>query len=61
MNEPLFFCYSDRLKRALTANGFKYICVGLNVETNTKFWLFWGTHELNDYKENQYQKERDLF
>ena len=61
MEQKLFFCYSERLKRALVANGFKPICLGLNSKTDTKFWLFWGTQELNDYKNNKYQKERDLF
>lgn len=59
--DRLFFCYSERLKNALVANGFKYICVGINERTNSRFWLFWGTNELNDYKDNTYQNERDRF
>lgn len=61
MGNKLFFCYSERMKRALVANGFKYICLGWNNRTKTKFWLFWATEELNYYKDNIYQKERDLF
>lgn len=59
--ERFFFCYSARLKRALDAQGFRYICVGINERTGTKFWLYWGTPELNYYKDNLYQEERDQF
>lgn len=56
-----FYCYSSRLKRALVHNGFHYVCVGLNCRTNTKFWLFEATEELNDYKDRVYQTERDEY
>lgn len=56
----LFFCYSRRLKRALIANGFKPICTGINERTNVKFWLFWG-EEIQFYKDNVYQIERDNY
>ena len=56
----LFFCYSKRLKRALVANGFKPICVGINQNTNALFWLFWGD-EIQNYKDNIYPTERDKF
>lgn len=59
--ERFFFCYSARLKRALEANGFRHICVGLNERTNQKFWLYVGSQELNDYKDYRYQAERDQF
>lgn len=49
------------MKKALTFNGFKYICVGINKNTKSKFWLFEGTKELNNFKDNLYQKERDKF
>lgn len=61
MEQRLFFCYSERLKRALVSNGFKPICTGINIKSNAIFWLFWGTQELNYYKDNLYQKERDRF
>jgi len=56
----LFFCYSRRLKRALVANGFIPICTGINERTNNKFWLFWG-EEIQFYKDNVYQTERDNY
>lgn len=59
--ERFFFCYSARLKRALEANGFRYICVGINENTQRKFWLYHGTQELNYYKDYLYQEERDQF
>ncbi len=59
--ERFFFCYSARLKRALEANGFRYICVGINEKSGAKFWLFLGTDALNDYKDRYYQQERDKF
>lgn len=59
--DRFFFCYSPRLKRALAANGFRYICTGINEQTQTKFWLYVGTDELNDYKDRFYQQERDQF
>lgn len=59
--DRFFFCYSARLKRALVANGFSPICTGLNGKSGKKFWLFLGTDELNYYKDNVYQTERDRF
>ncbi|WP_206459443.1 hypothetical protein [Anaerovorax sp. IOR16] len=59
--EKLFFCYSNRLKRALISNGFTPICIGINKRNNQKFYLFEGTFELNYYKDYLYQKERDKF
>lgn len=59
--ERFFFCYSARLKRALDANGFRYICVGLNERTGSKFWLYAGTDALNEYKDKLYQLQRDQF
>lgn len=56
-----FYCYSPRLQRALYANGFRFICVGLNIKTGAVFWLYEATDELNDYKTRLYPKERDNF
>ena len=56
-----FYCYSERLKRALLSNGFKYVCEGINKKTKSKFYLFVGTEELNNYKNKIYQTERDKF
>lgn len=57
----LFFCYSERLHKALKENGFKYLCIGWNQNTGSKFWLYEGTPELNYYKDYVYPKERDKF
>lgn len=57
----LFFCYSARLHRALKFHGFRYICVGINHNTKSKFWLYEGTQELNYYKDYIYPTERDKF
>lgn len=57
----LFYCYSERLKRALEANGFVYISTDVHAKTETRFWVFEGTEELNYYKDNIYQTERDRF
>lgn len=59
--ERYFYCYSPRLKNALVANGFRYICVGINEKENSKFWLFEGTDELNAFKNEVYQKARDQY
>lgn len=56
-----FYCYSARLKRALLAHGFQYLCTGINCRSNAKFWLFEATEELNDYKNNVYMSERDKY
>ena len=56
-----FYCYSERLKNALLANGFKYVCEGINKNTKSRFYLFVGTEELNNYKNKLYQIERDKF
>ena len=56
-----FYCYSPRMKRALLAHGFRYICVGINCKTGARFWLFEASEELNDYKNDRYPAERDQF
>lgn len=61
MQQRYFYCYSVRLKRALLDNGFHYLCTGINCRSNTKFWLFEATDELNDYKDHVYQTQRDQY
>lgn len=61
MEHRYFYCYSARLKKALTANGFRPICMGINGKSHKKFWLFEGTDELNNYKDNVYPNEKDYF
>ena len=34
------YCYSVRLRDFLLDDGHKYICVGINEKSNTRFWLF---------------------
>lgn len=57
----LFYCYSKRLKNALCANGFQVVDTGVNKNTGSVYWLFVGSDELNYYKDNIYQTERDKF
>lgn len=56
-----FYCYSERLKRALCANGFRYVCVGINERTDSRFYLFVSSPELQYYKDYIYPNERDEF
>ena len=57
----LFYCYSLRLKKALDANGFKYIEQNVHKKTNAVYWVYEGTDEFNYYKDFIYQQERDNF
>lgn len=57
----LFYCYSTRLKNALIENGFVPIKYGVNPNTKSPYWVFEGTEEMNEYKNNKYQFERDRF
>lgn len=56
-----FYCYSPRLQRALYQHGFRPICTGLNIKSGAIFWLYEASEELNDYKNNTYQVERDNY
>lgn len=56
----LFFCYSHRLYKALKANGFKPVFTGYT-KANKLVYIYFGTQELNEYKDNIYQLERDRF
>ncbi len=47
--------------RALRANGFSYVCIGLNKHTQSEFYLFEASEALQNYKDNIYPKERDEF
>lgn len=59
--DKYFFCYSKRLRKALIENGFIPICNALNKRTKAEFWLFVGDAELNKYKNETYQEDRDRF
>ncbi|MGN1341370.1 MAG: hypothetical protein ACI4WS_13845 [Oscillospiraceae bacterium] len=56
-----FYCYSVRLRKALIDHGFTPIGYGVNPRSDTAYWVFEGTKELNDYKDNQYQLDRDNY
>ena len=56
----LFYCYSSRLDKALRKNGFQPVFKGYTTK-NHKVVIYLGTEELNYYKDNIYQLERDLF
>lgn len=60
MERRYFYCYSEKLRKALENNGFEPICQGINWNTNTKFWLFEGTDELNHFKNNVYPKQKHI-
>jgi len=38
--KDFLYCYSVRLRDFLLDDGHKYICVGINEKSNTRFWLF---------------------
>lgn len=57
----LFYCYSERFKNALYANGFRIVGTGFNYKTNSKYWIFIGSDIFNYYKDHMYQNERDKF
>ena len=59
--QRLFYCYSERMLRALLNNGFQYIREGTNINNGATFWVFEGTEELNYYKNHVYQTERDRY
>lgn len=40
MENAIFYCYSDRLHYFLMSLKFKYLSVGVNKNTNKKYWVF---------------------
>ena len=60
MEPKLFYCYSQRLKRALDANGFTPVFIGYTLQYKLVY-VYIGTKEFNDYKNSRYQTERDRF
>lgn len=61
MEHQYFYCYSNRLMRALRANGFRYICVGINMKTGSRFYLYESSAEFQNFKDTIYPKVRDQF
>lgn len=41
-----YYCYSPELYRRLSAQGFRYICTGLNERTMRQFWQYERTKVL---------------
>lgn len=60
-DERLFYCYSEVLKMALDFNEFKCVASGINDANGDKYWLYFGTEELNNYKNNIYPLEKHKF
>ena len=48
-----FYCYSAKLRKELVDKGIKYLHKGVNEKTNTPFWAFEGTVELNSFLEER--------
>ena len=61
MEHRYFYCYSKRLMRALRSHGFRYICIGVNKRTDSEYYLYESSKELQYYKDNVYPNERDNF
>ena len=38
--KDFLYCYSVKMRDFLIDKGHRYICVGLNERTDTRFWLF---------------------
>jgi len=55
-----YYAYSPNLYRHLKAQGFRYICTGLNESTMRQFWQYERTPELSaaltSYAENKPSK-----
>ena len=47
MNDK-FYCYSNRLSFFIRSFGIKYIDVGINVKTKTRYYLFEKSKKLDD-------------
>lgn len=57
----MFFCYSYRLKRALLDYGFKVSYIGYNQNTNSFFYAFLASKELQQFKDEVYPRLRDKY
>ena len=54
-----FYCYSMRLHRFFESKGILPIYMGFNKKTNSFFWVYEGTDELNRLKDEVYPICRD--
>lgn len=43
-----FYCYSNRLSYFLMSLKFRYVFVGVNKNTNKKYWVFEKSEKLDD-------------
>lgn len=43
-----FYCYSNRLSYFLMSLKFRYVSVGVNKNTNKKYWVFEKSQKLDD-------------
>lgn len=57
----MFFCYSYRLKRALLDYGFKVSYIGYNQNTDSFFYAFLASKELQQFKDEVYPRLRDKY
>ena len=53
--KEFLYCYSVKMRDFLINQGHRYICVGINERSGTRFWLFEKTDEvkttLDEYDE----------
>ena len=59
MNKNVFYCYSPTLKKELVNQvGERFICKGVNPNTNREFWVFLYTPELVKYLDERPKQAR---
>lgn len=46
--KDFLYCYSVKLRDFLIDKGHRYICVGLNERSDTRFWLFEKTVDVKE-------------
>jgi len=46
--KDFLYCYSVKLRDFLVNKGHRYICVGLNERSDTRFWLFEKTDDVKE-------------
>jgi len=39
-NSKYLYCYSRKLYAYLTRKGHRYLCIGINDKTDSRFWLY---------------------
>lgn len=47
-NNNNFYCYSNRLNYFLISLKFRYLSVGINKNTNKKYWVYEKSEKLDD-------------